>query len=315
MQRLVHNAPLCYKELRAVPVVEIEFAERLLMEGLNYEFHCYHVTDIIEEILLNNNFSSSSHNFNDSKVRVDSSPRSAATTYGCNNSLCHGVGFESSEYLRLKALDIAQRAYIFSDAPFLYAPRDIAFAIVAIASGSTSSDSYCVGSKLLHQYNIMNPEKAKAKAELSSVTSQMHDVIFNLLHCPYMALCPTNDHHSKNIFTKRAEELRRVMSEVATLRLLRKMNCKKFYQEYFTKVVATAVLDDADNDTLGKRKKRQRCTSHVANNKIKHQLSKRARTLFDVDFTPPHLIRSYAKITPSTIGTGTECYYFRYNSK
>ena len=98
VQRRVHNAPLCCKELRAVPVVEIEFAERLLMEGLNYEFHCFHAADIIEEILYKDNSRSPSCIIGDSD-RLDISYRSAATTYSCNNSLYRGVDLKNDEQI------------------------------------------------------------------------------------------------------------------------------------------------------------------------------------------------------------------------
>ena len=47
----VQNSPLCYREIRAVSVWEIEAAELLVMEGLNYQFRCYHASSSIQTLL------------------------------------------------------------------------------------------------------------------------------------------------------------------------------------------------------------------------------------------------------------------------
>ena len=299
VQQRVHNAPLCCKELRAVSVMEIEFAERLLMEGLNYEFHCHHATDFIDEIFNYNFARISLRKSNERNDRVDISPRSTATWSGCDNSMYGEVDFDFSERRRQKALDVAQRAYIFTDIPFLYAPCDIALAVVAIASGSVCRDSYCIGSTLLHQYMDMSLETFRT--ERSTVVSAVSEAILNLFNCKAMDPCLADDNFSDHTIKNRAEELRHVMGEVATLRLLRKMNNLRPHTET-RKNAATKTMPLGNRDDF-MRNQNRRCTDRVENNTIQCRPSKRTRTLFEIDFTPPRLIRTCAKITPTATST------------
>jgi hypothetical protein len=291
VQQRVRNAPLCCKELRAVPVVEIEYAERLLMEGLNYEFQCHHASDIIDEIFFNHITKNYSQNINESNNRVDLSPRSAVTSHVQNKCSHYTANCDANERMRHKALDIAQRANIFSDAPFLYSPCDVAFAIAAIASSSILTDSYCIGSKLLRLYFEMNP---KTSQDEFTVSSTIGNIILSLVNCQKMDLFP-NDNPSNYILAERATELRRIMSEVATLRLLRKMSHNIFQMNRCTKI-SDSIL----------RKRSRHHASHMENKCSGHQHSSK-RSRIGTSFTPPHLIRTCAKITPTVTG-----YHLRY---
>jgi hypothetical protein len=200
----VQNAPLCCKELRAVPVPEIEFAERLLMEGLNYEFRCYHASSTIETIFADcAAFRSSGESYG----RGDLSPR---TTFDC---------YDENIYLQQKALEVAQRALIFSDAPFLFNPCHTAFAVTAIVTGSVTEEGN-MGDKL--QKYLEQSRPTTTMAELDAFTQSVRDTIHMLVNCPFMDLRPTGG-RATEIVAGRAEELRRVLGEVATIRLYRKM--------------------------------------------------------------------------------------------
>lgn len=189
-----------------MPVVEIEFAERLLMEGLNYEFYCYHSTSTIDEIFTEFAAVRSS---DESYCRGDVSPRAS---FNCSS-------YDENGYLRQNALEVAQRALIFSDAPFLFHPSHIGFAIIAIVTGSVTNEG-CMGAKL--QAYLAETSPMKTDANLLDFSQSVRDVIQMLLNCPLLDLLPGCG-RSGEIVSERAEELRRVLGEVATLRLLRKM--------------------------------------------------------------------------------------------
>lgn len=303
VQQRVRNAPLCCKELRAVPVIEIERAERLLMEGLNYEFQCHHAADIIDEIFMNDIATSSLNISKEDNDCVHRSPRSAVTSsYGRNMSLYRDIEEDDNEYVRQKALDIAHRANIFSDVPFLFSPCDVAFAAVVIASDSISAGSYSIGSKLLNRYRDMNLERSQDER---SIASSIQSVVLSLLRCKSMNFCSIDD--STHAVAKRAEELRRIMGEVATLRLLRKINNSNLLGRSYVRknAVATTALSHVHNNSS--RKRSQFCAALMEHHAFAHRSSKRTRTHYDTDFTPPRVLRTSAKITPTTSG-----FCFRY---
>lgn len=263
------------------------------MEGLNYEFQCHHAADVFDEIFMCDAPIGTSYISNESNDRVDLSPRSAVTSQGCNKSLYLEVDCDDNENMRYKALDIAQRANIFSDVPFLYSPCDIAFAIAAIVSGSVRSDSYCIRSKLVHLYHGMYPEKSH-----DHIVSTLRKVILSLLNCQKMDLYPIMVPTSRRIVAERAEELRRILGEVATLRLLRKMNRFVLLGRRYTRdVVLPSTLSDTRAHVLRKRN-RFSATRREDNTTLYHS-SKRKRT--DTEFTPPRLVRTCARITPTNI--------------
>jgi hypothetical protein len=201
----VYNAPLCCKELRAVPVAEIEYAERLLMEGVNYEFRCHHISSIIETIF--SDFAVVLSRPNKIRGRGDFSPR-ASVDYHDDNT-----------FLWQKAQDVAQRALIFSDAPFLFNPCHTAFAVTAIVMGSVTSEGN-MGDKL--QKYLTKRFPSKTKSDLHAFSESVRVIIQMLVDCPSMDLRPTCG-RAGEIVAERADELRRILGEVATRRLLRKM--------------------------------------------------------------------------------------------
>jgi hypothetical protein len=246
VQLRVQNATLCCKELRAVPVYEIEFAERLLMEGLNYEFRCYHTVATIEEIFAE--FSTDRSDF-DRCVPGNVSPRAARDCSTYNEFM----------YIKQTALEVAQQALIFSDTLFLNDPRHTAFAIAAIATGSVTKAGY-MGSKLHKYLAQITPATATATAAIIAFSQSVRHAIRTLLSCPLLDLSPTQG-AIEEIFAQRAENFRRVLSQVALARALRKM------------------------------KRSQPPYPHVS----------RKRMRVEQAFTPPRLLhaRKYAKVTPT----------------
>lgn len=118
MQHQVQSAPLCCRELRAVSEAEILYAELMLIEGLNYEFRCYHACGAIEDLL------------------------DGLTDFGttdCRMSPRAPVDFGRHDLYR-QTMELLHHSLVYSDLPFLYTPCHIAYAIVAVASWSLEED-------------------------------------------------------------------------------------------------------------------------------------------------------------------------------
>jgi hypothetical protein len=265
IQLRVQNAPLCCKELRAVRVAEIEYAERLLMEGLNYEFRCYHPGEVIENIFANISIQPN-HDSIGTSNRGDVSPRSTTNHYeNDDSSTCDS---NDKDHLLLKALDVAKSAEIFTDAPFLLSPSDIAFAITAIVTGAYCSEGYWIASKLAKLYEDLYPEKSQEQLDMFIQTVRC--IIRTLLNCSYLDLQPRGE-TGTDFVMQRAEELRRAMGEVASMRLLRKM--RKIHS-----------LSRAQPTSM------EHLSSSMAAFSPKRVDTPRKRSRLELDFTPPRLV-------------------------
>jgi hypothetical protein len=275
IQLRVQNAPLCCKELRAVRVAEIEYAERLLMEGLNYEFRCYHAGEVIETIFANISIQSL-HSSVETGSRGDVSPRSARDH--CEHDDNYSCETYNKDHLLQKALDVSKSAEIFTDLPFLSSPRAIAFAIAAIVTGAYCSEGYWISFKLAKLYLHLFPEKSEEESSMFLHTVQ--SVIRTLLQCPYLNL-QSNNRSDTDFVVKRAEELRRAMGEVASIRLLRKLRNSHSLSRPTPMVRPSTIMTDPSGWVDPPRK----------------------RSRLEMDFTPPCLIQKrnrYTKITPTT---------------
>jgi hypothetical protein len=123
--------------------------------------------------------------------------------------------------MKQSALEVAQRALIFSDTLFLNDPRHTGFAIAAIVTGSITKAGY-MGSKL-HNYLVQRtPPTATATAEIIAFSQSVRDAIRTLLGCPLLDLSPAQG-AIEEIFAQRAENFRRVLNKVAKARVFRKM--------------------------------------------------------------------------------------------
>jgi hypothetical protein len=214
----VQSAPLCRNELCAVSIAEIEEGERFLMEGLNYEFFCHHPENAIRVLATDlSSFLSESENScfqfdgrdpTESDNRGHCSPR---TTFDCEE--------QAYEYLDV-AFDIWQRAIVFSDVPFMFAPGQIGFAVVTIAAGLVGSDG-CMDDAM--QEYLVHRLPLKTEEEIISFSRQVNRIIQALEDSPLMDLRGSST-PSKNVVSQRAETLRTVFSKAAEMRRTREMN-------------------------------------------------------------------------------------------
>jgi hypothetical protein len=279
IQLRVENAPLCCKELRAVRVAEIEYAERLLMEGLNYEFRCYHAGEVIENIFANISIRSH-HSSTESSSRGDVSPRSTTDQFEHDDTFsCETY---DKDHLLQKALDVAKSSEIFTDLPFLSSPSTIAFAISAIVTGACCRDGYWISSKFAKLCLQLFPKKSHE--ELNKFLHTVRCVIRSLLQCPYLNLQPTNE-SSADFVVKRAEELHRAMGEVASMRLLRKLRNSHSLSRPTSTVHPSSIMT-ASSGWVDPPRKRSR---------------------LEIDFTPPSISQKRIRFTKITPTTGNGC--------
>jgi hypothetical protein len=236
VQMHVHNAPLCARELRAVSVQEL-----LLLEGLNYQFRCYHATSAIDSLVTD------LYNFQhdvtkplmmmdcygcDSRDPADcaQSPRSTTSPYYSSQHHHH----QREAAVRDRACEIAMRATIFADALFLYTPCHIALAILSIVTGCVNPDgsiNWSMERYLASRFDTKDP------GDVQRFSTIIREIILMLVHSPGMGLRPPHHQHydlssSSNhirhhnyydVVTRRAEDLRRVLGDTATRRMHRRM--------------------------------------------------------------------------------------------
>jgi hypothetical protein len=165
--------------------------ERFLMEGLNYEFRCHHPYSAMHALALDFTTFMSKHSDADS-ASVD----------------------DQVEELLERASAIVQRASIFSDVHFLFAPGHIGFAVIAIALGGAADG--CISDRL-HQY-LRNRFSRKPRAELDDFLNIVSRIVKTLYRCPLMDLSAT-DRPTRQVVAQRAEVMKRALGRVASLRL------------------------------------------------------------------------------------------------
>lgn len=203
VQTKVQNAPLCRRELCSVSVAEIQAAERLVMEGLNYEFICHHPHAALQDI--STDLAEYLSKEQELERRGDVSPRSSAD-----------YRTEYADELLERGTEVQQRALIFSDAPFLFAPDCTAYAVMALVLQSVDEGG-CMGQAMQDYLASRFPDKSVA--DLACLASQVNQVIQFLLDCPLMDLQPATT--TKDAVTERAEALREVLGKLANVRLLK----------------------------------------------------------------------------------------------
>jgi hypothetical protein len=214
VQLKVQSSPLCRAELRGVSIAEIEEGERLLMEGVNYEFRCYHpetpvrilapdVAHFLNES--NNMFAIDGRDPDECFMLGGRCP----TPTSCDAHVDYIV-----DNIVDRASDLALRAAVFSDIPFLFAPGHIAFALVAIVLDSVDEGGALGGD--IEDY-LINRFPLKTAQEILSFSHQVSKIIRKLMACPWMELQP-NRGRGKQMVALRAEELRCALTTIASLR-------------------------------------------------------------------------------------------------
>lgn len=179
------------------------------MEGLNYEFICHHPAPTMERLATDLSVflmkEEELHEVDDNIV-PPSSPR-ATVDYSK----------EYSDELLERAFEIERRSLIFSDVSFLFAPNEIAYAIMALVLRSVNADG-CVGDTMRAFL-----KEHVAGAEQARMIENVNRIVRMLWKSPLMDLNKPDGTHGREIVTKRAEELREVLGKVANIRLLRSM--------------------------------------------------------------------------------------------
>jgi len=220
VQVQVQNAPLCRRELFAVSVPVLEEAERLLMEGLNFELRCHHPDYILRSISRDlARYLSSDENEDESDDGCkgqsfgERSPR-AVTDYTA----------EYSDELLERAMELKQKVLVDSDAHFLFAPNHLAFAILALVLRSVDDE----GRMGMRMYEFLLARfPRKSPDDISKFASRVSDVIRCLLASPKMNFsarwADSVDFSETETVTEQAEEIREVLISVANIRILRQM--------------------------------------------------------------------------------------------
>ncbi len=181
----VQHAPLCRNELRGVSVFDIQDYEKLLMEGTNYEFKCHHPFSAMHALAIDYT------NFFAKK----------------------GVFIDADDVLE-RASAVVQRALVFSDANFLFAPGHVGFAAVAIALGATPANSGSIGDGL--KTYLLDRFACKAQSELDDFEAAVSRIIECLFRCKHMDLTSTVNVHE---VAQRAEEMKLLLHKVSSIRM------------------------------------------------------------------------------------------------
>ncbi len=199
--------PLFSAELSRVSILEIEIAEKQLMEGVDYELRCHHPHNAIR--VLTSDFSTFLSEMNDCQHDSGCGAHSPQTT-ACPDDLIFDLHEE--------AMAIAQAALVVSDVPFLFPPGQIAFAAVSIAVGGTDAGGRLgpdMQRYLRYRFAKRQPE------DLVQFEEQVAKIIRTLKSsfAEFRGLSASNSPDEMAVL--RARELRRVMVKVASLRSLR----------------------------------------------------------------------------------------------
>lgn len=209
MYSKVQTAALCRRELHILSVYEVECAERLLMEGINYEFMCHHPA--LHTLASNLSVFLSKSSPEDREPHASLGTRSHKTA---------DYSVEYSHELQERALEIFQRALVFSDIQFLCAPAPAAYAILAVVLGSVDK-SECVMGGAMRRFVHASLQDHSSDC-VQDFVRQVNAAIQVLVHCPMMNI-KSSRKRSKRIVEERAENLRHVLSKAANIRLLREM--------------------------------------------------------------------------------------------
>ena len=195
----VKDAPLCRRELRAVSVPEIEVAELLLIEGVNYQFRCHHPdgTTQLADFCKHQRDNGS-----------DLAPK-ASSDHHFEEDLMHN-----------SCLEVQQRTLVFSDAPFLFDPRHIAHAIAAVVARQIGKHG-APKQPFLDFLASKHPDE-----DIGALTASIQRVVRSLYLCPEMDLRPHYGREAQ-VISERADELRHALGEVATARMYRRMERRK----------------------------------------------------------------------------------------
>ena len=220
IQQRVKEAPLCKEELSQVTVEEIEVAERDLMLGINYEMRCHHPHNAVRvlacEVEKFFNYRSKDRH-TEGHNELDYCQPSNESPYDCQ---AFHVIHDEENSIEERALLVAQNALLFSDAPFLFPPGQIAFAAVAI-SLREEKDTHWL--PLTLRTYLRKRFTKKTENELLCFEERVSIIVKKLLDSPIMDMkmieMSGNILVCDRVVAEQAEELRRVFNKVSNLRI------------------------------------------------------------------------------------------------
>eukprot|EP00521_Asterionellopsis_glacialis_P017528 CAMPEP_0195293348 /NCGR_PEP_ID=MMETSP0707-20130614/12237_1 /TAXON_ID=33640 /ORGANISM="Asterionellopsis glacialis, Strain CCMP134" /LENGTH=290 /DNA_ID=CAMNT_0040354039 /DNA_START=200 /DNA_END=1072 /DNA_ORIENTATION=- len=225
--RKVRTAPvLCRKELESVTIGEIEASERDLLEGLNYECRCFHpfgavkaLSFDIERTFFSNKPSSHS--------KYEEKEFAETTRDGPHSSASVSLGEHKEELSRqvyVKAMDITQKASLFSDVSFLFSPGKIAFAAIRIALHQTRTSF-----EITMEDYLRARFPGKSDHELMCFEDDISQIVSLLEENKAMGLslegekCKSTDKKQPTLASQ-ADELRKVLEKVNSLHRANRYN-------------------------------------------------------------------------------------------
>lgn len=178
------NDPLSMDELRAVTILEIEEAERALLEGCDYRLRSRNPYGAIKVLASDvQSFFMNRTQQKDSNGSGNESPRSVACDF--SPFLPRPDTFTGLDTLCERALSIAQSALVYSDINFLFPPGQIAFATVALAldshAYSCEDDSPRLGTRMREYMSARF--SAKSEEEISEYEQEVSKIIATLENC------------------------------------------------------------------------------------------------------------------------------------
>jgi hypothetical protein len=192
------------------------------MEGINYQFRVHHPDTAIRVLATDLSTFLAVEGKGALMLDLDDG-RNPSESYSRDGYASPRGTFDAEEqadeYLDI-AFDIWQRAIVFSDVPFMFAPGQIGFGIVAIAAGLVDSNG-CMGDAM--QEYLIARMPLKTEDEILLFSRQVNRIIQTLQSSPLMDL-QHNGQQVKHVVAQRAEELRTVFSKASSLRMMREMN-------------------------------------------------------------------------------------------
>lgn len=192
--------------------MEIEAAERHILEGLDYRLRCHHPYGAIKVLAA------------DIVAYLRNSQELLTKCYGHGSPRTVFGGFPSDGQLDSlwdRALAVAQSALVYSDVSFLFQPGKIAFAAVAIALEGRLYGGGRLGCSMRHYLRMRFPQKSSD--ELSQFEFEVTEIIRQIESCPAIDLSRfsgVSGRRSSRTTEIQANEVRRVFSLVARLRKL-----------------------------------------------------------------------------------------------
>ncbi|GKY98699.1 hypothetical protein MPSEU_000826200 [Mayamaea pseudoterrestris] len=164
------SSPLLCQELSYVTISQIESAEKILMEGLNYEFINHHAN-----VTLRNVARELSKWSSDATATIDPNTKSLS------NDALHR---STSDHILVHLLEMETRTLMCTDSAFLYAPATLGLAIATVALGSI--DNRRCNVEFMQDY-LVAQFPLKSEDELVKLYREVNSAAIMLLSNPLLS--------------------------------------------------------------------------------------------------------------------------------